>query len=408
MNYEKALTQILDAGAEMVRCGGETHRVEDSVCRMASALGFENCSVWVVPSNVQATVTDPEGKVLTQLRSIRGGGINFDALSRLNALSRWICAEKPDDEAIAARMEEIRSAPQPKTWLSYLAVILGGTAFCVFFGCDWLDCLTASVASALVCFLIRRLSPKEGNPLILNFSVAFCVELLILLSARLGLIHHQGCITIGVVMLLISGLGATNGLRDLVHLDTLSGLINIVASVTGAIGIALGIALPLLIFRAWSGNEVVTGLHANMAVQIISGALACVGFSYWFRLTGLKILWCALGAALCWGVYLAAYHLLYPTVFGSTILASVVCGLYGQILARLNRAPATIFTTICLLPLIPGSSLYYSIYGVVTKNSELASSKALDFGLTCFGIVLGFMVVEVAIRFIWRKARRAR
>ena len=50
MNYENALTQILDAGAEMVRCGGETHRVEDTVLRMSAALGFENCSVWVVPS----------------------------------------------------------------------------------------------------------------------------------------------------------------------------------------------------------------------------------------------------------------------------------------------------------------------------------------------------------------------
>ncbi len=406
MNYENALTQILDAGAEMVRCGGETHRVEDTVLRMSAALGFENCSVWVVPSNVQATVTDPEGRVLTQLRAVRGGSINFDTLSRLNTLSRWVCAEKPDDAAIAAKMEEIRSVPQPKAWLVYLAVALGGTAFCVFFGCDWLDCLTAIPASLLICFLSRRLSPKEGNPLILNFTIAFCVELLILLSAQLGLVHHQGCITIGVVMLLISGLGATTGLRDLVHLDTLSGLINIVASVTGAIGIALGIALPLLIFRAWSANDVITGLHPNVLIQIISGAIACVGFSLWFRLRGVKILWCALGAALCWGVYLAAYELLYPTVFGSTMLASVVCGLYGQIQARLNRAPATIFTTICLLPLIPGSSLYYSIYGVVTKNSELASSKALDFGLTCFAIVLGCMVVEVAVRFIWRKARQ--
>ena len=402
MNYENALTQILDAGAEMVRCGGETHRVEDSVYRMASALGFEHCSVWVVPSNVQATVTDPEGRVLTQLRHIRGSGIDFDTLSRLNALSRWICAEKPEDEAVAARMEEIRGAAKPRAWLFYLAAALGGTAFGLFFGCDWLDSITAALASLLICFLIRRLSPKEGNPLILNFTVSFCTELLILLSARLGLVHNMGCITVGVVMLLISGLGATNGLRDLVHLDTLSGLINIVASVTGAIGIALGIALPLLIFRAWSGNEV-SGLNQNELIQILAVAVACVGFSLWFRVRGVKILWCALGSVLCWGVYLLCYDLIYPSVFGATLLSSVICGLYGQIMARLNRAPATIFTTICLLPLIPGSSLYYAVYGVVTRNSALASSKAADLGLTCFAIVLGFMVVEVVNRFLWRR-----
>ena len=407
MNYENALTQILDAGAEMVRCGGETHRVEDSVSRMAAALGFENCSIWVVPSNVQATVTDPEGKVLTQLRAVRGGGINFDVLSRLNALSRWICAEKPEDEAIAARLAEIRAVPDAKPWVIYLAAALGGTAFGLFFGCDWLDSITACLASLLTCFLIRRLSPKEGNPLILNFTVSLFTELLILLSARLGLVHNLGCITIGVVMLLISGLGATNGLRDLVHLDTLSGLINIVASVTGAIGIALGIALPLLIFHP-GADIAISGLNQNLVIQILAAGASCLGFALWFRVRDLKILWCTLGGMLCWAVYLAAYELLYPTVFGSTILASVVCGLYGQVLARLNRAPATIFTTICLLPLIPGSSLYYAIYGVVTRDFELASAKANDFGLTCFGIVLGFMVVEVAIRFIWRRPRASR
>lgn len=401
MHYEKMLSLILDVGAEMIRCGGETHRVEDTVYRMVAACGFLNCNVWVVPSNLQATVTTPEGETLTQLRQIKSSRIDFETLAQLNALSRWACAERPDEAEMETRLEQIRSAPSQRPWVTWLAAVLGGWAFALFFGCGFTDSLVAAAASLLIILMIRRLSRRESNPLILNFTISFVTELFIILAGRLGAGQNMDRITIGVVMLLISGLGATNGLRDLVHLDTLSGLINIVASVTGAIGIALGISLPLLIFHGGGGGAV-SGLNPSIVIQLLSGAAACVGFAIWFRVRGVKIFYCAIGAVLCWGAYLLAYRV-YPSVFGATILASVVCGLYGQIMARVNKTPATIFTTICLLPLIPGSSLYYAVYGVVTRNSELSYGKGVELGMVCFGIVLGFMIVEVANRFLWRQ-----
>ncbi len=401
MNYEKQFGLILDLGKELIRCGGETHRVEDTLYRLAAAYRFDSCNIWVVPSEIQATFTDPQGVTRTQIRHVRGSSVNFDALDRLNTLSRWACAQCPESEAFAARLEEIRSAAPPKPWLTYLGGVLGGWGFALFFGCDLLDSLVAALASLLIFFLVRRLSPREGNPLILNFAVSLVTETFILVVCRLGLADHMETITIGVVMLLVSGLGAFNGLRDLVHLDTLSGLINLAASFTGAIGIALGMALPMLIFRDW-GAVAVSAQSPDPWVQLLSGAAACVGFAIWFRVRGLNIAWCALGAFLTWGAYLLAYQA-YPSAFGATLLASFLCGLYGQIMARVNKSPATIFTTICILPLIPGSSLYYAMYGVVTRNVELSYSKGVELGLTCFGIVLGFMVVEVVNRFLWRR-----
>lgn len=401
MDYEALLGHILDVGTEMIRCGGETHRVEDTLYRLADSFGFRDCNFWVVPSNIQATLTDPEGHTRTQVRHVRGLSINFESLDRLNALSRWACAEHPEQSVFAARVEELRSVPPQKPWLSYAACLLGGWGFALFFGCDLLDSLTALATSVLISFLVRRLSPREGNPLILNFFISFLAELLILASARLGLCSRSNAVTVGVVMLLISGLGATNGLRDLVHLDTLSGIMNITASFTGAIGIALGIALPLVILPAWTGDSVVSGLHASRLVQILSAIAACLGFGIWFRVRGRRLLLCALGAGLTWWIYLLSYDA-YPTVFGATLAAAVFCGLYGQIMARLNKNPATIFTTICIFPLIPGSSLYYAMYGLVTQNTDLAYSKGIELGLTCFGIVLGFMIVEVVNRLFRR------
>ena len=85
--------------------------------------------------------------------------------------------------------------------------------------------------------------------MIFNAIISFIVEVFIILSVSLGLGHHSGNITVGVVMLLISGIGFTNGISNLLHRDTLSGIINISKAVLGATGIAIGIALPIMLFK---------------------------------------------------------------------------------------------------------------------------------------------------------------
>ena len=44
------------------------------------------------------------------------------------------------------------------------------------------------------------------------------------------------------------------------------------------------------------------------------------------------------------------------------------------------------------------------MYGVVTSDSALASQKGLELVLVCFGIVLGFMAVEAAVKFFRKRA----
>ena len=118
MNYEKLFGLILDLGRDLIRCGGETHRVEDTIYRLAESYHFRDCSIWVVPTLIQATFKDPDGVVRTQIRNVKGSGLDFNALDRLNALSRWACAEQPNAEEFEARLQEIQSAKAPKRWIS--------------------------------------------------------------------------------------------------------------------------------------------------------------------------------------------------------------------------------------------------------------------------------------------------
>ena len=401
MNYTAILGCILEIGAAMIRSGAETHRVEDSLYRLCDAYRYRDCNIWVVPSNIQATVTDPGGNTETQVRHIRRSGIDFARLDRLNDLSRRCCACPPDERGLCEQFRAAMDLPAAKLWHSCLSGMMAGVSFGVFFNCDFYDALVAALASILITVFGRYFGRRESNPLILNFIIASITEFFILFCVRLGFGHHTGYITVGVVMLLISALGTTNGVRDLVHLDTLSGVMNISVSFTGAVGIALGIALPLMILRGFGTNEPLS-LNPGIPAALISCAVGCAGFALWFNTKKLAhVIACALGAALTWGVYLGAAALI-GEIYPAILIASVVCSLYAALMARINKAPATIFRTICIFPLIPGAALYYMMYGIIMRDGELASSMGLTLLLTCFCIVLGFMAVE-AVGKLFRK-----
>lgn len=397
-DYERILQLILDVGTAMIQSGAETHRVEDSLYRMCESYGFAGCNVWVIPSNIQATAIVPDGSCITQIRHIRRSGIDFGRLDDLNALSRRVCAERPAPGPFAAQLAAISSPPQ-HAWINYLAGALAGGGFGVFFNCDLADAAAAVCTSLLVTFLSRSISRKEDNPLVANFAIAFLAEVFIIFSVRYGLGHHVGYVAAGVVMLLISALGTTNGVRDLVSLDTLSGVLNISLSITGAIGIALGIVLPLRLFLDQGVNEIMI-LNPRIEVGLLSCTIGCLGFSLWFRVKSRHILWCTLGAFLTWSAYLLCFYYVSNN-FWATLTGSVVCALFSQIMARAHKAPATVFQTISVFPIIPGAALYYAMYGVVIGDFSFACEKGLALLLSCFGIVLGFLLAQVLSFLIW-------
>lgn len=241
---------LLNVGEEMMGSGAEMWRAEESMYRMLHAYGFLNVNVWLIASNIQVTVETEEGEIITQIRYVHLGEANFDRLDYLNNLSRKICEETPSAVEIQKGLDEVLNRPKQPLWLHYVGGILGGTGFAVFFNCNFMDAVVAAMASFIIVALGGIVGKTEHNPLRYNAILSAVVETFILfMVVILGIGQHHGNITVGVVMLLISGLGFTNGIRDMLNRDIISGIINLANSVLGAAGIAIGIALPILIAK---------------------------------------------------------------------------------------------------------------------------------------------------------------
>ena len=94
-----------------------------------------------------------------------------------------------------------------------------------------------------------------------------------------------------------------------------------------------------------------------MVVQIIAALVGSVGFAIFFKMKGKQIALAGIGGAVTWMVYLFVQSFV-TGYFVPYFAAAVFVAVYAEIMARINRAPATIFLTAAAVPLIPGGSLY--------------------------------------------------
>ena len=403
MNYNKILQGILDIGEAMLQSGAENFRLEDSLYRMCKSYGFTRYDVFVIPSNIQITVETPEGDIITQIRHIESTDINFDRLDYLNNLSRYVCKNKPDEKKLREKYLEVMNREEQHPAVKYFAGVMGGTGFAVFFGCGFMDAIVAVIVSLMIVVVGEWLSKRENNLMVYNMILSFLSEVIIILLVRLGIGSHAEWIMIGIVMLLISGLGVTNGIRDLLQRDFISGSLNIMNAFLGAAGIAFGIALAMLLLDGVSLEGFI--LNNSIPIQLISCTIACTGFAWWFKIRGRQVLYTSVGAFFTWAIYLVVFEL-EPSNFLATLLASIFVAFYAFIMSRINKAPSTIFLTASVFPLIPGPNLYYMMYGCVSRDMEMAFSETVVLLATCLAIAFGFIIVDVASRGIMRTLKR--
>ena len=403
MDYNKIVQGILDIGEAMLQSGAENFRLEDSFYRMCRSYGFKRSDVFVIPSNIQVTVETPEGEIITQIRHIESSEPNFDQLDYLNNLCRKVCKEKPDAKEMRRQFEEVMGRPEQKWYTHYAAGILGGTGFAVFFGCNIRDAIIAVIVSIVIVAAGNWLAEREKNLLAYNLILSFIAEMITLLSVKFGFADHEERIMIGIVMLLVSALGAINGMRDVMQRNFISGSLEVMNSMLGAFGIAFGIALAMMLM----GNISAEGfdVNNNTVIQLISCTIGCTGYASWFKIRGKKILYSSVGAFLTWGIYLLVYAW-YPDNFFAVVVASCFVAGYAFVMSRVNHAPSTVFLTASVFPLMPGARLYYLMYGVVSRNFSLAAEHALVLLETCLGIAFGFIIVDVISRSIMRALGR--
>ena len=134
----------------------------------------------------------------------------------------------------------------------------------------------------------------------------------------------------------------------------------------------------------------------DVILQLVMAFVGSLGFAMLFRLR--QSLWvsASLGGVICWGGYL--------------LVASALSAVYADFLAARKRAPVPLFLIPSVVPLIPGSTLYYTMSAAVQGNTEEVShygSLTLQYALSIAGgICIVWTILSIFRRYYVLRTNR--
>ena len=93
MEYKKLLDLVINICKEMLICGAEISRVEDTATRIFNSYNISEVNVFTITSCIIITIKNNQS-IYTQTKRIINYNTNLDRLDKLNNLSRYICRNK--------------------------------------------------------------------------------------------------------------------------------------------------------------------------------------------------------------------------------------------------------------------------------------------------------------------------
>ena len=137
-------------------------------------------------------------------------------------------------------------------------------------------------------------------------------------------------------------------------------------------------------------------------IHLVTAGLGALGFSLIFNVRRELLPAAAFGGLLDWGVYMMAEWFFGNGVFLPSVVAAAFASIYAEAMARVEKAPATVFYIPALIPLIPGGSLYYTMSYAVLGQWDQVQSYGASTAYCALGIAVGMSLV-LSVEFTFRK-----
>ncbi len=405
MDYNKLLDFAVDIGYELSMCGAETYRVEESIVRVLAAYG-EEAEVYAIPNSIIVSITRPDGKPLTRMRRVGFHGNSLEGVQVFSNLCRDICTQKPEADTayamLAAARKSVRSYSTPLIILGYF---LGSAGFSLFFGGGPLDAFIGGLAGVVTALCQMFAGKYKANQFFGTILSSFFLALIPYTASIFGLCPNSDAATAGAVMTLIPGLLFTYALRDIIFGDTNSGVNRIVQVVLIALGIACGTSGAWsLVSNIWHAPVSVGPIDHSFLVECLAGSIIGItGFSILFNIHRMGILFGFIGGIIGWGAYCTVEALTGDDAI-AMLVSSAVAAVYAEIMARIRKCPAIGYLVVSLIPLIPGSSLYYTMTYMVRGDIADFGNKGLDTVILTGMMAVGILLVSTAVRMwnVWK------
>jgi len=236
MTLNKVLRIASYAGKMILENGGETYRAEDMVSRICEA-HETSADCFATLSGIIVSVTKDDVTLSNVIR-IKSRTVNLEKVHQINDLARDTKYYNCDD--FMGKLKNIDGISRYSIPFNLLAHAITAASFAVLFGGTLKDFWGTLPIGAAVYLLSYSFSKYELNGIFVNTLGGAISAFLAYYFYSIGFVENTDKAIIGSLMLLVPGLALTNGIRDIIAGDYMTGMARGTEALLVATSLAVG------------------------------------------------------------------------------------------------------------------------------------------------------------------------
>jgi uncharacterized membrane protein YjjB (DUF3815 family) len=183
--------------------------------------------------------------------------------------------------------------------------------------------------------------------------------------------------------------------------DLFSGSFELLNGILTTLAIAGGYGVSLFALKSIANlSDAVERVGVEYYTYImISCIIGSGGFSIMFNCHIKKLVIAMANIIVTFVIYLLMEAYL-GNMFIDTLVATLFAATAGEIMARVFKAPSTIFMVPAIMAFVPGGSLYYAISNAISGNAAEAAEWGKTACLIFLGIAVGISVITAIFQLI--------
>lgn len=247
-DVEYVLDFVVNLGNRMLGAGANLERVNDTMTRVCLSYHLKSISIYSLNSTIMISARSADGIYGSRHTTVQPASIHLERLNQLNRLSRTVCDETPAPSSLASLLDKTQSAEEysiPKVILGYMIAM---TSLCVIFGGTVMDVIASDCITFVLFWLIRWLSGRNLNRIVVNTLCMWIAGTLGLLLVRIGIGKQYFSIIITGSMMMIPGIPLVNAVRNLLCGNEMNGILEILKVLMETVAIVLGLILSIYMF----------------------------------------------------------------------------------------------------------------------------------------------------------------
>lgn len=392
------LETVLYAGNLLLSSGAEIYRAEETMHRIADAMHIKDLDAYVTNRGIFASGNVPGKGIESRIMSVPDKELNIDKIEAVNELSREVCSNRMDLLYLKTSLQNIANMGEQNVAEKILSYFLGAGCFSYAIGTSFRDSLCAAIIGSLVGFYMIWSKYRIKSRVLITIIASILTAVLSHFCVAIGLGSKLSFIIIGAMMDLVPGVAFVNSVREFSQNNFATGQTLLTSALLTCVSMASGVALvEQLVSGTIMTPSVIYDIpeisYIVLIIRSLAAGLGTIAFALMFRVRKRHFVDCGVLGTITWFAYMICIR-----IWNNEAIAVFVSGfaavLASRVLAVLRRCPATVFLMTSLIPLLPGISLYRTIYYLLMGSAQISMHFGKLCFLTAFTIAVSIAVVQ--------------